>query len=133
MIKGMHHTAINVRDFDKSLDFYTTTLGLKQTMAWGEKEKKSRAAMIAVGGGSHIEIFEHPDYVLPAEGNFAGILHLAFAVDNCDEMLEKARAWGCEVTVEPKSVTIQSGNGVDVRIAFCKGPDGEIMEFFQNS
>ena len=130
MIKGIHHTALNVKDFDKSLAFYTETLGLKQTMSWG-KESGKRAAMIATGRGSHIEIFEHSDFKPAPQGDFTGILHLAFDVDNCDSILEKARDWGAEIILEPRSLTIESGEGVPVRIAFCKGPDGEILEFFQ--
>lgn len=131
MIKGIHHTAINTTDFDKSLAFYTRTLGLEQTMAWSMGDGKGRAAMVATGGGSHLEIFERPDHKAAPAGDYAGLLHLAFQTDDCDAMLEKARAWGAEVTMEPTSLTIASGDGVNVRIAFCKGPDGEILEFFQ--
>mgnify|MGYP000053010412 CR=1 FL=1 len=42
-------------------------------------------------------------------------------------------AEGAEVTMEPKSLNIPSEpSETPVRIAFCKGPDGEIIEFFQN-
>ena len=37
------------------------------------------------------------------------------------------------VTIEPKDVVIQSRpSPCPVRLAFCKGPDGEVIEFFQN-
>jgi hypothetical protein len=49
-------------------------------------------------------------------------------------MLEKARKAGAEVTMESKDLTIDSSIGpVPVRIAFFKGPHGEIIELFQNS
>jgi len=49
-------------------------------------------------------------------------------------MLEKAREAGAEVTMETKDLTIDSSIGpVPVRIAFFKGPDGEVIELFQNS
>ena len=40
---------------------------------------------------------------------------------------------GAEVTMEPTNINLQSTPGpTPIRIAFCKGPDGEIIEFFQN-
>jgi hypothetical protein len=38
--------------------------------------------------------------------------------------------------MEPKDVTIATTNAhapVPIRIFFCEGPNGEIIEFFQNS
>jgi hypothetical protein len=38
--------------------------------------------------------------------------------------------------VEPKSVTIPTTNNhppVPIRIFFCEGPSGEVIEFFQNT
>lgn len=45
------------------------------------------------------------------------------------------RGMGANSTMEPKDITIQTTNGVGpvpIRIAFCEGPSGEIIEFFQN-
>ena len=54
-------------------------------------------------------------------------------IETAEYKLEQARKAGAEVTVEPKNVDIPSRPAVaPVRIAFCKGPDGEIIEFFQN-
>jgi hypothetical protein len=37
------------------------------------------------------------------------------------------------VNVEaPKNVTIPGNPPVNIRIAFVKGPDGEVIEFFEN-
>ena len=33
--------------------------------------------------------------------------------------------------MEPKTLTIPSTPPAEVRIAFCTGPDGETIEFFQ--
>jgi glyoxylase I family protein len=53
-------------------------------------------------------------------------------VADCDAATEQARRIGGEITVEPKDVEIPSAPPVKARIAFCKGPDGESIEFFQN-
>ncbi|MEZ5276703.1 MAG: hypothetical protein R3F07_10015 [Opitutaceae bacterium] len=52
--------------------------------------------------------------------------------DDCDAALERARAAGAKVTIEPKSIDIQSTPPTPVRIAFCEGPEGAVIEFFQN-
>ena len=39
---------------------------------------------------------------------------------------------GAAVVAEPKTVTIPSDPPTTVRIAFCTGPDGETIEFFQD-
>ena len=34
-VKGTHHTAIRVKDYARTLDFYTNVLGLVKTVEWG--------------------------------------------------------------------------------------------------
>jgi glyoxylase I family protein len=123
---GFHHVAFKAKDFDKSLAFYTEALGFRPTMRWGEGDK--RAVMLDTGDGSCIELFAGgsrdplPDGVL---------MHIAFNSDNCDKAIEAARKAGAAITMEPKDIDIQSDPVAQVRIGFCKGPDGEILEFFQ--
>lgn len=124
---GFHHVAIRARDFDASVRFYTQALGFVEKIRWGQAEK--RAIMLDTGDGNYLEIFAGGTGEKP-EGS---ILHFALRTTNTDAALERARAAGAVVTMEPKSVDIQSTPHVTpVRIAFCKGPDGEIIEFFQN-
>jgi len=131
-ISGFHHVAIRARDFDKSVSFYTDVLGFTPKIAW--KHKPDRAIMLDTGDGNYLEIFERPDQAPPPKDEGA-ILHLALRTDDTDAMLEKARAAGCDVTTEPRAVEILdtiAGRPVPVRIAFFKGPDGEVVELFQN-
>jgi glyoxylase I family protein len=126
---GFHHIAIRARDFDKSLGFYTGVLGFGPKIAWGDKP--GRAVMLDTGNGNYLEIFERPDQA-PATQEGA-ILHLALRTADCDAALERARAAGCPVTMEPKDVLIPSTPGpTPVRIAFFTGPDGEVVELMQN-
>lgn len=126
---GFHHIAIRARDFDRSVTFYTETLGFVRKIEWGEKP--GRAIMLDTGDGNYLEIFERPNQA-PAQEESA-MLHFALRTDDCDAAIAKARAAGCVVTMEPKSLDIQSRPGpTPVRIAFFKGPDGEVVEFFQN-
>jgi len=126
-LNGIHHAAMRVRDFDASLRFYTRGLGFSRKLAWGEGD--GRAAMLDAGNSNCIELFAGGTGKRMPEGT---LLHLAFKTVNCDLALEKARAAGAVVTQEPETVVIPSVPAATVRIAFCKGPDGEVIEFFQS-
>ncbi|MFA6271063.1 MAG: VOC family protein [Candidatus Paceibacterota bacterium] len=128
-ITGFHHTAIRSAQFDASFRFYAEVLGMKEKISCGEAP--NRAVMIDAGDGNYMEIFERSEAAPAVE---ATILHFALRTDDCAAMLEKAREAGAEVTMETKDLTIDSSIGpVPVRIAFFKGPDGEVIELFQNS
>ena len=124
---GFHHVAIRARDFDATVRFYTEALGFKEKISWGEGPK--RATMLDAGDGNYLEVFAGGSDGPKPEG---AILHFALRTDDCDAALGRARAAGAEVTMEPKGLDIPSTPPTPVRIAFCKGPDGEIIEFFQN-
>lgn len=128
-ITGFHHAAIHSADFDRSIGFYENVLGLQTRITWGEPGK--RAVMMDAGDGNYVEIFEFSD---PAPAKDAVLLHFALRTDDCSAMLERVRESGATITMEPKEVTIASNIGpVSVKIAFFKGPDGEVVELFENS
>jgi len=120
---GFHHVAIRVHDFDASVKFYTEVLGFTERVRWGEGN--GRGILLDTGDGNYLEIFAGGAPGPKPEGAF---LHLALRTDNVDKAIEVARAAGMEVTVEPKDVSLGT---VPARIAFFKGPDGEIIELFQ--
>jgi glyoxylase I family protein len=124
-IKGFHHVAIKSADFKKSMDFYINVLGLKKVNAWGSGDNS--AAMLALSDNSRIELFAGGKTVENIE---SPIVHIAFNVEDPDFYIEKIRAYGLEVTAEPKDVDVTGTPGFKARIAFCKGVDGEILEFF---
>ena len=123
---GFHHVAINAADFDKSYRFYTEVMGMTEAHAW--QGGSGRAVMLDAGEGAFLEVFEKPGW----SGAFDGsIIHFALRTTKLDAVLELARAAGCEVTTEPKDLTIKGDPPYPVRIAFFKGPDGEVVELFQ--
>ena len=125
---GFHHIAMRVRDFDASVKFYTEALGFKEKISWGEGD--GRAIMLDTGDGNYLEIFAGGTPDSKPEG---AVIHFALRTTDTDAVVEHVRAAGAEITVEPKDVDIQSRpQNTPVRLAFCKGPDGEIIEFFQN-
>lgn len=125
--EGFHHVALRVRDFDASVGFYTK-LGFTPRISWGEGEK--RAVMLDTGDGNYLEIFAGGSGEKPGGG---GVLHFALRTSDCDASVAAARAAGAVITAESKDVVIASTPPTPVRIAFCTGPDGEVIEFFQNA
>lgn len=125
---GFHHIAMRVKDFDASVRFYTEGLGFRKGISWGEGDK--RAIMLDTGDGNYVELFAGGTDAPKSEG---AILHFALRTADCDAATARARGAGATITMEPKDVGIPSVPApTAVRIAFCKGPDGEIIEFFQN-
>ncbi|MHB9130980.1 MAG: VOC family protein [Armatimonadota bacterium] len=124
--QGFHHLAFKAQDFDASVKFYTEGLGLTVALTWGEGE--SRAVMLDTGNGNYLEIFAggspQPEGVL---------MHFALRTDDVDGAIQRAEAAGATVTIPPKDFTIPSEPPTPVRLAFCTGPDGEVIEFFFNT
>jgi len=126
-MKGFHHIAIRVKNFDETVRFYRDGLGLKERLAWGEGDE--RAMLLDAGNGNGIEVFAGGQEA-PAEGTIA---HFALLTEDCDGALRRAEEAGATVTVPPKSVDIPAETGpVPVRIAFVRAPGGETIEFYQN-
>jgi glyoxylase I family protein len=138
---GFHHVAIRSHDFDRTVDFYTRVLGFTPRIHWQQAPR--RAVMLDAGDGNYLEVFE--DLGTPSGGGSGDetsgggtsgggpILHFALRCNDTDAAIEKARDAGCEVTMEPQSIDVDAKEQlVPIRIAFCKGPDGELIEFFQN-
>jgi len=128
LTSGVHHIAIRVRDFETTVKFYTEVLGFTSRIAWGEG--LGRAVMLDSGDGNYLEVFAGGSQESKPEGS---IIHMAFRTDHVDAAIEAVRAAGAEITVEPKDVIIQGDVPTPVRIAFFKGFDGEIIEFFQST
>jgi glyoxylase I family protein len=125
---GFHHIAIKVRDFDATVKFYNEGFGFVERLSWGEGD--NRGILLDTGDGNYLEVFAGGSSELKPEGS---IIHMAFRTDDVNKAIEAARAAGAEVTVEPKDIMISQNPLTPVRIAFCKGPDGEILEFFQST
>jgi len=125
---GFHHVAIRAVDFDRSVTFYTEALGCTRAYGWGSRD--GRAAMMDIGSGDYIELFAGGKPI--DQHSNSPVIHFALRVDDVDAAFAKAVAAGAVVDMEPKDVDLQGEPVVRVRIAFVKGPDGEVIEFFQN-
>jgi glyoxylase I family protein len=128
---GFHHVAIRVVDFDRTLKFYVEGLGFRKAVEWGEGEK--RACMLDTGDGNYLEVFAGAKRAPGEAAPEGAIIHFALRAKDCDAALERARAAGAEVTMEPKNLAVFGNPPIPIRIAFFKGPDGEVVELFQNN
>lgn len=127
-IQGFHHVAIRVADFDAAVAFYRDGLGFPERIRWHDGSKW--VALLDSGGGDYIELLGGGKAPPLPEGAWA---HIALRTDDCDAAFAKAIAAGATVATAPKEIQIRTETEtVRVRLAFCKGPHGEIIEFFQN-
>jgi glyoxylase I family protein len=123
---GFHHLSMKVKNLEKSIKFYES-LGFVEKVSWGEATKKT--VLLDTGDNNYFEISQGGLEQEYAEGVFK---HVALRVDDCQAALERARKAGAEVTLETRDVTLKAEKPIPIRIAFFKGPDGELIELFEN-
>ncbi|RKQ30700.1 MULTISPECIES: VOC family protein [Clostridia] len=66
-----------------------------------------------------------------SEQEYEKIRHFALATDDVDACVKKVKEVGYEVFIEPNDIVISSTPEFSARIAFCRGPIGEEIEFFK--
>ncbi len=122
------HTMIRVGDLDRSVDFYTRLLGMKElrrrdvpdgkyTLSFvGFAEESTGAAVIELTYNYGVEKYEL--------GNAFG--HLAIGVPDVYATCDALRAAGAKITREPGPVKF----GTTV-IAFVEDPDGYKIELIE--
>ena len=114
---------MNVTDIERSIAFYRDAFGFAPIRRWGETP---RAAMLDMGDGAILELFERPGAVR-LDGH---LLHIALRSTDVDADYATALAAGAGEITAPKNVDIPAEHPFPVRIAFVKGPDGEPVELF---
>ena len=124
---GFHHVSMKVRDIEASIRFYTEALGFVHKLTWGEGP--TRTVLLDTGDGNYFEISGGRTEDASPAGHFA---HIALRTTDSDAVIAQVRAAGAEVTVEPRDVSLPSKPPTPIRIAFFKGPDGELIELFDN-
>ena len=127
-ICGYHHIAIRTRDFTRSEAFYRQVLGCEVHRAWGEGN--ARGVLLTLGNGNLLELLATGDAAATVPDSV--LIHFALATDDVAGMVERAVAAGAEVCGAMKTLDIPAQpapfRGCN---AFVKGPDGELVEFFQ--
>ena len=123
MITGTHHISMKcgtAEEFAKAKDFYLGILGLSVKREWPE-------GIMIDTGNCMLEIFSNGEGIRSK----GAIRHIAFGTDDVDGMAEKVKRAGYEAFTGPKDIVIRSEPPCPARMAFCYGPLGEEIEFFQ--
>lgn len=123
-IAGVHHICLKAAGraaWERAVAFYSQVLGCPLVRSWGEGD--GSCAMLDLGN-CLLEIFADADEPLSPGVH----RHVAFCANDVDAAAQLVRQAGCEITVEPVDKVL---GGLPVRIAFCRGPLGESIEFFQ--
>lgn len=125
-----HHTAISVRDLDKTLAFYAT-FGFSQVHRYDDADKVGVKLKL---DGYVLELFAYKqnegqpplDMQLGNDLDRLGVKHIGFTVDDLDAALEELRAKGL-ATDETQILTKDTA-----RFFFVKDPDGMWVEVIKD-
>lgn len=127
MLRRVHHIAIICSDYQRSLRFYTETLGLRLIAEHYRAERQSYKTDLTLPDGSQIELFSFPQPpARPTRPEACGLRHLAFAVDDVARCKAELEARG--VAVEEVRVDEYTGR----RFVFFADPDGLPLELYQD-
>ena len=123
------HTMLRVGNLERSVDFYTRLLGMKEMRRRDVPEGKYTLVFLGYGdgnasGGAEIELTYNYGVEKYEQGNAFG--HLAVGVPDVAAAAEAVRDGGGKVTREPGPVKF----GTTV-IAFVEDPDGYKIELIE--
>jgi lactoylglutathione lyase len=121
------HTMIRVGDLDRSVDFYTRLLGMRELRRRDVPEGKYTLSFVGYGDESEQAVIELT-YNYGTEKYEMGTAfgHLAVGVPDVRGTCERLRAAGARITREPGPVKF----GTTV-IAFIEDPDGYKIELIE--
>ena len=125
------HTMLRVGDLQRSIDFYTKTIGMELLRTTERPEQKYSLAFVAFNGGNkngeaEIELtYNHgvSDYDI---GSAYG--HIALGVESVEQTCNRIREAGGNITREPGPV-----KGGKTVIAFVEDPDGYKIELIETA
>ncbi|MDK9761620.1 VOC family protein [Vibrio sp. D420a] len=126
MLKGIHHAAIICSDYQVSKRFYAEILKLEIVAENYREARQSYKLDLALPSGAQIELFSFPN--APERPSFPeaqGLRHLAFCVDDVQQMKSYLESKGVEV--EPIRVDEFTGR----EFTFFADPDGLPLELYQ--
>jgi catechol 2,3-dioxygenase-like lactoylglutathione lyase family enzyme len=123
-IVGIEHVSINVREMEKSKDFYTRIMGFKylEVVDCGDFD----IHYFALPGGARLELFDYRgvNNSTPREENEVGLRHLAFQVEDVAAHEKLLRDAGVEITL----ATCDLPN-LAARVCLFLDPNGVTLEF----
>jgi len=147
LFRGVHHTALNVMDLERSLSFYRDVLGLKPLFepedvigpGFGRAMKIDGAKIryVHLEAGDESTIVELIQFLTPKAKHSklrkydTGAPHIAFRVDDIDEAKGKLEAKGVRFISDP--VRIGDGPLEGKSFVYFSDPDGLVLELFEEA
>jgi glyoxylase I family protein len=125
-LNQVHHVAAICLDYERSKDFYTRVMGLTIIRETFRGERNSYKLDLALNGQFVIELFSFPG--TPNRSSYpeaAGLRHLAFEVDNMDEVCQYLEEQ--DIQFDPVRVDTLTGK----KFVFIADPDGLPIEFYE--
>ncbi|MCA0985146.1 VOC family protein [Halobacillus yeomjeoni] len=126
LFNNIHHVAIICSDYELSKSFYVDTLGLKVVNEIYREDRDSYKLDLEVGGVYQIELFSFPNPPeRPSTPEAQGLRHLAFEVDDVEEVKRELEGRGVNVEdVKIDPVTVK-------KFTFFKDPDKLPLEIYE--
>ena len=119
-ILGLSHIGLHVRDLERSKKFYVEILGFAITCT--APLENGTVLCFLRNGDCEIELIAKPDYQPRQDGHFE---HLCLKTADLDAAIAHLCAHGIQMEGAPRSISnVYHG----VRLAFFRGPDGELLE-----
>jgi lactoylglutathione lyase len=123
------HTMLRVGDLQRSLDFYTSVLGMQVLRKKDYPDGRFTLAFVGYGDESETAVLELThNWDTKAYEIGTGYGHVAVEVDDAYKACEEVKKRGGKVTREAGPMK----HGTTV-IAFVEDPDGYKIEFIQRS
>lgn len=126
MLKDVHHIAIICSDYERSKYFYVEVLGFQIINENYREARQSYKLDLALNGTYCIELFSfsYPPQ-RPSKPEATGLRHLAFAVENLNDAIEKLRIKNCIA----EEIRIDEFTGK--RFTFIADPDNLPIELYE--
>ncbi|RAM49334.1 MAG: VOC family protein [Hapalosiphonaceae cyanobacterium JJU2] len=125
-IMGFDHVAIICSDYECSKRFYTEVLGFSIINEIFRKERNSYKLDLRVGENDQIELFSFPNPPQRVSRPEAcGLRHLAFQVENVEEVVSELKARGVEV----EAIRVDEITGK--KFTFFQDPDALPLEIYE--
>ena len=115
------HTMVRVADLDKTPEFYTKALGLKELRRHEVEQGRFTLIFLAAPGDEDAQVeltYNWDPEELDGGRNFG---HLAYSVDNIYESCQRLQDAGVTINRPPR----------DGRMAFVRSPDNVSIELLQ--
>lgn len=130
MVQRIDHLGIAVRSLEDSIPYYEKALGLKCEHIEEVPSQKVRTAFFHVGE-THLELLEPTSPESPIakfleKNPQGGVHHVAFATDNIEGQLARAKDAGCQLIHEEP---FEGAAGKLVAFLHPKSTQGVLTEF----